>query len=176
MADAWPDSHAKADSACDRAWKLELFLSQFIISGIHLMKTLNCHHLLKTWSTHAFQIKHRQRYTWTPRYAIGKEYDKAPGVLPLAECNVEIWQRDPDPLVSAAKLLTEEKYKSNYHSVILTSGNLRALAFFAIQTTTKLLKSTSQLVMDSTFETNNGGLDLFADERFPSYCLPLELY
>ena len=40
------------------------------------------------------------------------------------------------------------------HHRVLTAGNLRALAFFALQTTERLANSATQLVMDSTYGTN----------------------
>lgn len=79
------------------------------------------------------------------------------------KANAEIWQRNSDPLVSATILLSED---SNYrdHHAIFTAGNVRALSIFAPEPIKRLAKSASatQLVMDSTFGTNSGGMDLFA--------------
>jgi hypothetical protein len=58
-------------------------------------------------------------------------------------------------------LLSEDSAYRDHHDVF-TAGNLRALGFFASETIKQLLKSTTQLVMDSTFGTNSGGMDLFA--------------
>jgi hypothetical protein len=77
------------------------------------------------------------------------------------KANAEIWQRDSDPLVSATMLLSEDSAYRDHHDVF-TAGNLRALGFFASETIKQLLKSTTQLLMDSTFGTNSGGMDLFA--------------
>lgn len=77
------------------------------------------------------------------------------------KANAEIWQRDSDPLVSATMLLSEDSDYWDHHGVF-TAGNLRALGFFASETIKRLAKSATQWVMDSTFGTNSGGLDLFA--------------
>ncbi|KAK9443862.1 ATP-dependent DNA helicase PIF1, partial [Metarhizium brunneum] len=77
------------------------------------------------------------------------------------KANAEIWQRDPDPFISATKLLSENNGYRDHHS-IFTAGNLRALAFFASEPIQKLRNTAPQLVMDSTFGTNSGGMDLFA--------------
>lgn len=77
------------------------------------------------------------------------------------KANAEIWKRDPDPFISATMLLSEHNSYRDHHNVF-TAGNVRALAFFAPQLIKKLAKSTNQLVMDATFGTNSGGLDLFA--------------
>ncbi|KAK9476317.1 hypothetical protein V1514DRAFT_369763 [Lipomyces japonicus] len=42
------------------------------------------------------------------------------------------------------------------------SENLKALGFYAFEVIQQLQNSTAQLVMDATFGTNNGGMDLFA--------------
>ena len=77
------------------------------------------------------------------------------------KANAKIWKRDSDQLVSAAMLLSESSdYRVHHH--VLTAGNLRALAFFAPQTTERLANSATQLVMDSTYGTNGAGMDLFA--------------
>jgi hypothetical protein len=77
------------------------------------------------------------------------------------KANAEIWQRDPDPFVSATTLLYENSRYRDHHA-IFTAGNLRALAFFASEPIQKLRNTAPQLVMDSTFGTNSGGMDLFA--------------
>ncbi|KAA8641707.1 uncharacterized protein ATNIH1004_011843 [Aspergillus tanneri] len=77
------------------------------------------------------------------------------------KANAEIWQRDLDPFVSATMLLSEDSRYRDHHAVF-TAGNLRALGFFASETIEKLRGSAPQLVMDSTFGTNSGGMDLFA--------------
>jgi hypothetical protein len=77
------------------------------------------------------------------------------------KANAEIWQRDLDPFVSATILLSEDSRYCDYHGVF-TAGNLRALGFFASEPTKKLRNCAPQLVMDSTFGTNSGGMDLFA--------------
>ena len=77
------------------------------------------------------------------------------------KANARIWQRHADPLVSAAMLLSEDSVYHDYHAVF-TAGNVRALAFFSFKAIEKLAKSATQLVMDSTFGTNSGGMDLFA--------------
>ncbi|KID82058.1 hypothetical protein MGU_10628 [Metarhizium guizhouense ARSEF 977] len=77
------------------------------------------------------------------------------------KANAEIWQRDLDPFVSATTLLSEDSRYRDHHAVF-TAGNLRALAFFASETIAKLRNAAPQLVMDSTFGTNSGGMDLFA--------------
>ncbi|KAF5137854.1 hypothetical protein E5D57_001633 [Metarhizium anisopliae] len=77
------------------------------------------------------------------------------------KANAEIWQRDPDPFISATTLLSESSRYRDHHS-IFTAGNLRALAFFASEPIQKLRNTAPQLVMDSTFGTNSGGIDLFA--------------
>jgi hypothetical protein len=76
------------------------------------------------------------------------------------KANAKIWQRHSDPFVSATMLLSEDSNDQNHYAVF-TAGNVRALAFFASKPIERLTKST-QLVMDSTFGTNSGGMDLFA--------------
>jgi hypothetical protein len=58
-------------------------------------------------------------------------------------------------------LLSEDSDYRDYHGVFI-AGNLRALGFFASETIKMLARSATQLVMDSTFGTNSGGMDLFA--------------
>lgn len=77
------------------------------------------------------------------------------------KANAEIWQRDSDPFISATTLLSEDIRYRDHHEVF-TAGNLRALGFFAADTIERLQNSAAQLVMDSTFGTNSGGMDLFA--------------
>ncbi|KAJ5982326.1 hypothetical protein N7451_012426 [Penicillium sp. IBT 35674x] len=74
-------------------------------------------------------------------------------------------------------LLSEGSNYRDYHA-IFTAGNVRALGFFASEPIERLAKSATQLVMDSTFGTNSGGMDLFAvlaeveDTGVPlAYCL-----
>jgi MULE transposase domain len=76
------------------------------------------------------------------------------------KANAEIWQRDSDPLKSATMLLSENGYQD--HHTLLTAGNLRALGFYAPETIQRLDNPAVQLLMDSTFGTNGGGLALFA--------------
>jgi hypothetical protein len=76
------------------------------------------------------------------------------------KANAEIWQRDPDPFISATMLLSEDNGYQHHHGVF-TAGNVRALAFFAPKPIKRLAKSATQLV-DATFGTNSGGMDLFA--------------
>lgn len=76
------------------------------------------------------------------------------------KANAKLWQRDSDPLASAQILLSESgDYKGHYR--VLTAGNVRALGFFASKPIRRLAKNNGQLVLDSTFGTNNSGLDLF---------------
>ncbi|KAJ6018382.1 ATP-dependent DNA helicase PIF1 [Penicillium canescens] len=77
------------------------------------------------------------------------------------KANAEIWQRDLDPFISATMLLSENSHYRDHHD-IFTAGNLRALGFFASEPIQKLRNTAPQLVMDSTFGTNSGGMDLFA--------------
>ncbi|KAJ6093841.1 hypothetical protein N7499_003172 [Penicillium canescens] len=77
------------------------------------------------------------------------------------KANAEIWQRDLDPFISATMLLSENSHYRDHHG-IFTAGNLRALGFFASEPIQKLRNTAPQLVMDSTFGTNSGGMDLFA--------------
>jgi hypothetical protein len=77
------------------------------------------------------------------------------------KANAEIWRRHSDPFVSATMLLSEDS-NYRYHHAVFTAGNVRALAFFASDAIERVAKSTTQLVMDSTFGTNSGGMDLFA--------------
>jgi hypothetical protein len=58
-------------------------------------------------------------------------------------------------------LLCEDSSYRDHHAV-LTAGNVRALGIFASAIIERLAKSATQLVMDSTFGTNSGGMDLFA--------------
>lgn len=75
--------------------------------------------------------------------------------------NAEIWQRDADPVASAEKLLSEYgQYQGRYG--IIQEGNVRALCLYAPENIMQLSRSTTQLVMDSTYGTNNTGMDLFA--------------
>lgn len=67
------------------------------------------------------------------------------------KANASIWQQNPDPLVSATMLLSEDNAYQDYHAVF-TAGNIRALAFFSFKAIEKLAKSATQLVMDSTLE------------------------
>ena len=77
------------------------------------------------------------------------------------KANAKILKRDSDPVISAAMLLSESSdYRDQHH--VLTAGNLRALAFFAPQTTERLANSATQLVMDSTYRTNG-----LSDRLFP---------
>jgi hypothetical protein len=77
------------------------------------------------------------------------------------KANAEIWQRHSDPFVSATMLLSEDSNYQNHYAVF-TAGNVRALGFFASEAIERIAKSATQLVMDSTFGTNSGGMDLFA--------------
>ena len=77
------------------------------------------------------------------------------------KANSEIWRRDADPLVSATMLLSEDHRYRDHHS-IFTAGNVRALGFFASEPIARVTKTTPQLVMDATYGTNSGGMDLFA--------------
>jgi hypothetical protein len=77
------------------------------------------------------------------------------------KANAEIWQRDSDPFVSATMLLSEDRAYRDHHG-IFTAGNVRALGFFAPEPIKRVAKSATQLVMDATFGTNSGGMDLFA--------------
>lgn len=74
--------------------------------------------------------------------------------------NAKIWKRDADPLKSAKILLSEnDRYGGLFDE--FASGNVRALSFFAPEAV-RLARSVTQLVMDSTYGTNNAGMDLFA--------------
>lgn len=74
--------------------------------------------------------------------------------------NAKIWKWDADPLKSAKILLSEnDRYGGLYDE--FASGNVRALSFFAPEAV-RLARSVTQLVMDSTYGTNNAGMDLFA--------------
>lgn len=74
--------------------------------------------------------------------------------------NAKLWQ-ETVILVSAQIVLSENRdYQGHYR--VFTAGNVKALGFFASNPIRRLAKNNGQLVMDSTFRTNNDGLDLFA--------------
>ncbi|KAJ5582182.1 ATP-dependent DNA helicase PIF1 [Penicillium sp. DV-2018c] len=77
------------------------------------------------------------------------------------KANSELWQRNPDPLTSAAMLLHgKEEYSDQYKN--FQDQNVRALGFYVSETITKVAGNASQLLMDATYGTNNSGLSLVA--------------
>ena len=74
--------------------------------------------------------------------------------------NAGLWQRDADPMKSATILLSEDdRYRDAYDCIPWM--NVRALIFYSLEVIRKLAGSITQLVMDATYGTNNGGMDLF---------------
>lgn len=71
-----------------------------------------------------------------------------------------LWQRDADPMKSATILPSEDdRYRDAYDCIPWM--NVRALIFYSLEVIRKLAGSITQLVMDATYGTNNGGMDLF---------------
>ena len=77
------------------------------------------------------------------------------------KANSELWRRDPDPLASAEILPSEYSQYENRYGII-QEQNVRALYLYAPGNIMQLSRSTTQLTMDSTYGTNNTGMDLFA--------------
>lgn len=76
------------------------------------------------------------------------------------KANANIWQRHPDPLTSAKLLLSgDTRYENTCNE--FESGNVKALCFYAPEAI-RLARPATTLVMDSTYGTNNAGMDLFA--------------
>src|SRR5260370_4340171 len=76
--------------------------------------------------------------------------------------NEVLWRRDSDPFVSGAILLSEAQGVSNAMFESGGPGGLRMLALYVSDAISALATRTKEIVMDATFGTNSGGLDLFA--------------
>jgi hypothetical protein len=75
------------------------------------------------------------------------------------QANSKIWRRDPDPLVSAQRLLSEHPgYKSSMYFTL----NVRGMAFYISDSISALTSRTKELAIDATFGTNNMAMTLFA--------------
>ncbi|KAK9478287.1 hypothetical protein V1514DRAFT_79849 [Lipomyces japonicus] len=124
----------------------------FFISGISLMKTSTWFQWCKSLFSHACQVE----ATNVTRHQVCYRWQKT---------DSEIWQRNSD-----------SAYEEHYD--VFTSGNLKALGFYASIVIQRLRNSTAQLVMNATFGASNGGMSLFAilakveDTGVPlAYCL-----
>lgn len=74
--------------------------------------------------------------------------------------NAKLWRHDDDQLKSAILLLdeTSEKYGRTFYTV----GNMHGLAIYILESISTLASCAKELAIDSTYGTNNTGMELFA--------------
>lgn len=70
------------------------------------------------------------------------------------------WRRNGDQFVSTTRLLEELGSESGHSIFSLVSK--RALGIYITGSITSLAQTTKELAIDSTFGTNNSGMELFA--------------
>ena len=76
------------------------------------------------------------------------------------QANMATWRRHDDALLSAEYLLNEQT--ALYDHRVYTSGASKGVALYVRRSMKALISKTKELAMDSTFGTNNAGMDLFS--------------
>lgn len=74
------------------------------------------------------------------------------------QASSKIWRKDSDQFKSAVKLLTDKQHTFKEY----ISGNVRGLTIYIEETISRLAPTTKEVAIDSTFGTNNAGMELFA--------------
>ena len=75
------------------------------------------------------------------------------------QSNSKLWRQDSDQFRSAEILLSNQPGFTTSTYIV---ENVRALAFYILDSINPLVKEVKELAMDSTFGTNNAGMSLFA--------------
>ena len=76
------------------------------------------------------------------------------------QANMATWRRHHDALLSAEYLLNEQP--ALYDHRVYTSGASKGVALYVRRSIKALISKPKELAMDSTFGTNNAGMDLFS--------------